>query len=95
MSSVSVVATSETTAHVIASAPLYQGAGVPEVKYRSGSATDMPFTIRTRHSTIAAPVGPLRVTLVLGDTAAAGTAGDCGVTSPLACTVDASRADCE
>jgi endo-1,4-beta-D-glucanase Y len=68
--------------------------GLSTIQYRFG-ATDLPFTIRTRHSTIAVPVGPLRVTLVLGDTAAAGAAGDCGVSSPLACTGDTSRADCE
>ena len=69
--------------------------GLSKIQYRAGSATDVPFTIRTKRSTIVAPVGPLRVTLVLGDTAAAGAAGDCGVSGPLDCSVDASRADCE
>jgi hypothetical protein len=69
--------------------------GLSKIQYRLGSATDVPFQIRTRKSTIAAPVGPLRVTLVLGDTAAAGDAGQCGVSELLDCTVDASRADCE
>jgi len=31
-------------------------------------------------------VGPVRGTLVLGSTAAAGQAGACGLTAPLACT---------
>jgi hypothetical protein len=69
--------------------------GLSKILYRSGGATDVPFTIRTRRSTIAAPVGPVRVTLVLGDTAAAGDAGECGVSSALACTGDSQRADCE
>lgn len=69
--------------------------GLSKIDYRVGSATDVPFTIRTKRSTFAAPVGPLRVTLVLGDTAAAGDAGDCGVSSELACTGDASSLFCQ
>ena len=69
--------------------------GLSKVQYRRGSTTDVPFTIRTKRSTIAAPVGPLRVTLVLGDTAAAGDAGDCGITDPLACSGDAASMFCE
>jgi len=69
--------------------------GLSTIQYRPGSATDVPLTIRTRRSTIAAPVGPLRITLVLGDTAAAGDAGDCGVSDALACTGDTSSAYCE
>ncbi|MFN2426340.1 MAG: glycosyl hydrolase family 8 [Candidatus Binatia bacterium] len=69
--------------------------GLSKVLYRTKDPTDLPFQIRTKKSTTAPPVGPLRVTLVLGDDAAAGDAGQCGVTAPLACAVDTKRADCE
>lgn len=69
--------------------------GLARIELRRTSGTDVPFTIRTTRSTIAMPVGPLRVTLVLGDTAAAGAAGDCGVSAALACSGDASRLLCQ
>ncbi|MFN2377527.1 MAG: glycosyl hydrolase family 8 [Candidatus Binatia bacterium] len=70
-------------------------AGLSKIQYRLGSATDVPFQIRTKRSTITAPMGPLRMTLVLGDTASAGDAGDCGVSGPLACQSDTRRSFCE
>ena len=69
--------------------------GLSKIQYKRGSTTDIPFRIRTKHSTISAPVGPVRITLVLGDTAAAGAAGDCGVSSSLDCSGDAARLYCE
>lgn len=46
------------------------------------------FRASTRGSTLAAPVGPLRGTIVLGSSAAAGDAGECGIASfaTAACT---------
>jgi len=38
-----------------------------------------------KRSTVGALVGPLRGTLVLGSMTAAGQAGACGITVPLAC----------
>jgi len=69
--------------------------GLNKIEYRRGLTTDVPFTIRTKRSTIAAPVGPLRMTLVLGDTAAAGAAGDCGISDLLDCTGDPGRLLCK
>jgi endo-1,4-beta-D-glucanase Y len=69
--------------------------GLSRIQYRKGSATDVPFQIRTKRSTIAAPVGPLRVTMVLGATSAAGDAGQCGVSDTLDCSVDTSSAYCQ
>ena len=69
--------------------------GLSKLDYRTWSPTDVPFSIRTKRSTIAQPVGPLRVTLVLGPTSASGAAGECGVSSELACTGDASRLLCQ
>jgi endo-1,4-beta-D-glucanase Y len=69
--------------------------GLAKIQYRLGGVTDLPFRIQTKRSTIAAPAGPLRVTLVLGDSAASGDAGDCGISDPLDCSGDASRVYCE
>jgi endoglucanase len=69
--------------------------GLQKIQYRLGSETEVPFQIRTKRSDIAAPVGPVRLTLVLGDTAAAGDAGECGVSDALACTIGTDRAFCE
>jgi hypothetical protein len=70
-------------------------AGIQKIQYKRGSTTDVPFVIRAKHSTIAAPVGPVRMTLVLGDTAAAGTAGECGVSQLLDCSGDAASMYCQ
>ncbi len=69
--------------------------GLAKIQYKRGSTTDVPFRITTKRSTIGVPVGPVRLTLVLGDTAAAGAAGDCGVSNPLDCSGDAARMYCE
>ncbi len=69
--------------------------GLSKIQYRVGGDTDVSFSIKTKRSTIAVPVGPLRVTLVLGDTAAAGDAGECGVSDALACSGDSSSVYCE
>ena len=69
--------------------------GLSKIQYKLGSTTDVPFRIRAKRSTIAEPVGPLRVTLVLGDTAAAGDAGNCGVSELLDCSGDSASAYCE
>ena len=68
--------------------------GLSKIQYGKGGITDVPFSIVTKRSTIVTPVGPLRVTLVLGDTAAAGLAGECGVSDALLCSIDAKSAYC-
>ncbi|HYC22955.1 MAG TPA: glycosyl hydrolase family 8 [Candidatus Bathyarchaeia archaeon] len=60
--------------------------GLTSFQLKPGSAFDLDFTVKTRRSSIAPPVGPLRATLVLGITAADGQAGRCGLSAPLACT---------
>ena len=55
---------------------------------------DLDFTARTKGSTFPAVVGPVRGTLVLGSTPAAGRAGACGLTASLACTGSGSTLRC-
>ena len=43
---------------------------------------------------VAAPIGPLRATVVLGATAGASTAGQCAVSAPLTCTAAGSSIRC-
>jgi len=69
--------------------------GLSKIQYKRGGTTSVPFIIRSKHATIDAPVGPVRVTLVLGDTAAAGGAGQCGVSQALDCTGDGASLYCE
>ena len=64
------------------------------LRYRPSSALDLDFTARTKGSTFPAVVGPVRGTLVLGSTAAAGRAGACGLTASLACTGSGSTLRC-
>jgi hypothetical protein len=69
--------------------------GLKQLKYTPKSGRDLVFQARANRSAIAPPVGPLRVTLVLGNTAAAGTAGACGLSAALPCTATTSRLRCE
>jgi hypothetical protein len=65
-----------------------------KLKYRPRSDHDFDFEARARRGTIAAPVGPLRATLVLGDDAATGTSGACAISAALPCTATSSALRC-
>jgi len=68
--------------------------GLYSLRYRPRSALDLDFTARTKGSTFPAVVGPVRGTLALGSTAAAGQTGACGLTAPLACSGSGSTLRC-
>ena len=58
------------------------------------SQAAMDQAVRDKGSTFPAVVGPVRGTLVLGSTPAAGRAGACGLTASLACTGSGSTLRC-
>lgn len=64
--------------------------GLHLLKYRPRSGVDLDLLARARRTTIAAPVGPLRATFVLGSTQAAGDSGACSVGPELPCTTSPS-----
>ncbi len=68
--------------------------GLRQIRYRRPSERDIQFQIKARNATIAAVVGPLRVTLVLGDSAASNGGGECGISQALACSVKATGFSC-
>jgi endo-1,4-beta-D-glucanase Y len=59
--------------------------GLHFMKYKPRSGYDLDFQAKARRATIAAPVGPLRATLVLGSTQTAGDGGACGISADLVC----------
>lgn len=71
------------------------GPGKLKLRYRVRSARDLNVVFKVRKATLASIVGPLRATLILGDSAAAGTAGACGVAEPLVCVAKGSGMRCE
>jgi len=70
-------------------------AGLRKIKYVPGADRDLRFEVQVRKTTIATPVGPLRLTLVLGDSAADGSAGHCALSATLSCRSSASGMRCE
>ncbi|GIW45540.1 MAG: hypothetical protein KatS3mg077_2822 [Candidatus Binatia bacterium] len=62
--------------------------GLDFIKYRPRSSTDLDLQLKAHNATIAVPVGPLRVTWVLGSTQAASDNGACGVSTVLTCTAN-------
>jgi endo-1,4-beta-D-glucanase Y len=68
--------------------------GLRQIRYKRPTSRDVTFQIRSRNSTIPAVVGPLRVTLVLGDEAASSAGGECGLSRELTCTGSASGFRC-
>lgn len=68
--------------------------GLRQIRYRQPSSRDVTFQIKTRNSTIPAVIGPLRATLVLGDTMAANNGGECGISQELTCTLKATGFSC-
>ncbi len=69
--------------------------GLSKVSYKVRSSADLEFRIKTKRSTIAAPLGPLRATLVFGADAGAGAAGECAVSVELDCSVAGATLRCE
>jgi hypothetical protein len=69
-------------------------AGVRQLKYKPRSSRDVTFQLNARDATIATPVGPVRLTLVLGDTAGASAAGECGISAQLECTAKGTKVVC-
>ncbi|MFT5039134.1 MAG: endo-1,4-beta-D-glucanase Y [Hyphomicrobiaceae bacterium] len=68
--------------------------GLSKVIVRGVGEPEMRVLLKTRRSSISAPVGPIRATLVFGATAAAGTAGECAVSGSLDCTGNAATLKC-
>ncbi|MBI3783156.1 MAG: hypothetical protein HY270_07130 [Deltaproteobacteria bacterium] len=69
--------------------------GLRRLKYRPRTNRDLDFEVTAGPSTLAAPVGPLRATLVLGSTAAAGDNGGCGLSRSLTCSGTAGARRCK
>ena len=59
--------------------------GLSLVRYRPRSATDLDLRLKARRATIAAPVGPLRLTWVLGPGQASSDAGHCATSVTVTC----------
>ena len=64
--------------------------GLSQIRYRPRSGFDVELQVKARNATIAAPVGPLRLTWVLGDGQAASDAGHCAVSTAVTCTSNGS-----
>jgi endo-1,4-beta-D-glucanase Y len=68
--------------------------GLAKLQYRASAPRDFYLKLKTKRSTIASPVGPVRLTVILGDDAGAGDAA-CAVSELLECSGDASSLYCE
>jgi hypothetical protein len=68
------------------------GFSLMKVKDRRGYAAGIQIRAKARNATMPHPVGPLRITVVLGATAAAGNAGECATFafSPTSCQFNSS-----
>lgn len=64
--------------------------GLSLIKYKPRSAFDLDVQVRARAASIAAPIGPLRVTWVLGSGQPDSDAGRCASSAALACTSNGS-----
>ncbi len=69
--------------------------GLSRLKYQRKSDRDIALQLKAQRTTLAAPIGPLRVTWVLGSTAAAGDTGACAVSGELECTGSGSSLRCQ
>ena len=65
------------------------GLGFNYLRYKPGTPLDIEVQLKARGATIAAPVGPLRITLVLGSTQTASDDGACAISGAIACTSSA------
>jgi hypothetical protein len=68
--------------------------GLRTLRYRTDSERDFSFRLAVRAASILVPVGPLRVSLVFGDTAAASAGGQCAVSATIPCSVSSASAKC-
>lgn len=68
--------------------------GLTQLRYRPNDATEVAVHTRARRATLTAPVGPLRASLVLGSTQAAGDTGVCAISTVVPCTVSGSTVRC-
>lgn len=59
--------------------------GLGQIRYRPRGPLDLDLQLKARNATIAAPVGPLRLTWVLGATQAAGDGGQCALSTAVTC----------
>jgi hypothetical protein len=64
--------------------------GLTSLRYKERSTLDLDWNASASRSSLGSVVGPLRVTLVLDDTEAAGDAGHCGVSPALTCEANGS-----
>jgi hypothetical protein len=65
-------------------------AGLSQIKYKPRSAHDLDLQLKARNASLPAPLGPLRVTYVLGSSQAASDGGLCAISAEIPCTVNAS-----
>ncbi len=64
--------------------------GLSQIRYKTKDSSDLDLQLKARDATIAAPVGPLRITWVLGPTQAESDAGQCALGTAVACTSNGS-----
>jgi endo-1,4-beta-D-glucanase Y len=64
--------------------------GLSQIRYKPRGTFDVDLQLKARDATIAAPVGPLRITWVLGPNQAASDGGDCAISPAIACTSNGS-----
>jgi hypothetical protein len=64
--------------------------GLGQIRYKARSAYDLDLQLKAKGASIAAPVGPLRLTWVLGPGQSASDGGQCAVSVALPCTANGS-----
>lgn len=64
--------------------------GLSQIRYRPRSATDLELQLKVRNAAIAAPVGPLRLTWVLGAGQPSSDAGHCAASIAVQCAANGS-----
>ncbi len=69
--------------------------GKVKLRYKQRSPRDLDIRFKVSRASLSTLVGPVRATLILGDTAAAGSAGACGVAESLPCGTKGSGLRCE
>ncbi|MCC6850263.1 MAG: hypothetical protein IT294_17365 [Deltaproteobacteria bacterium] len=60
--------------------------GLGQIRYKPRGAYDLDLQLRARAATVVAPVGPLRLTWVLGAAQSASDAGRCATSAAIGCT---------
>jgi endo-1,4-beta-D-glucanase Y len=68
--------------------------GLSLIRYKARDAFGLDFLIKAKNASIATPVGPLRATLVLADTEAAGDAGECAFGTAPPCSGNGKTVRC-